>query len=142
MLQYNIEVTKHCNFVKNSIFLIYFEKYIFQQCCLKFHKEIPKIGSVRANRVNQLDGEAIRNQNFKRVYLETTFLNLVERFDWNLSVQLACFFNKKNPAWYHKITVSLMKNPHRFFISRVTFKLGCQPTLKIFSSEPLRETWQ
>ena len=31
----------------------------------------------------------MRNQHFKRAYLKTTFLNLVDRFDTNLSVRLA-----------------------------------------------------
>ena len=42
--------------------------------------------SVRAHHVNQLGNEVIRNRDFERVYLKTTFLNLVDQFDRKLSV--------------------------------------------------------
>ena len=45
---------------------------------------------VRANCVSRLGSEVIRNQKLEPVYLETTFFNMVDMFDRNISVRLAC----------------------------------------------------
>ena len=75
------------NFFLKSIFLLISRHTYFRNVAWKFHKEIPKIGLVTADRVYRLGSEVVRNQNIK---LKTKFFNLVGMFDRNLLVQLAC----------------------------------------------------
>ena len=80
---------RHCiTFSRNRFFLHISKDAYFSNVAWKFHRETPEIGSVTADRGSRLGSKVIRNQNFECVYLETTFLNLVDRLD--RLVRLVC----------------------------------------------------
>ena len=72
---------------KNLFFLHIVKDTYFRNVAWKFHREIPRIGSVRVDRVNRLGSEVIRVR--KRDYLKTTLFHLVDKFDRNRSIRTA-----------------------------------------------------